>query len=68
MGPHIPLGVLTDLIGYTLDIIPAEKQILLGEVNVQRRAELLLGHLAAAAEEFAVGPAGERFPPVFSAN
>jgi Lon protease-like protein len=69
LGSDVSLGVLTDVIGYVLDIGIAAKQTLLAEVNVHRRAELLLAHLNAAAEEHALGPAGTSgFPPTFSPN
>jgi uncharacterized protein len=63
----ISLGVLTDLIGYMLDLDLPEKQSLLAETNVNRRAEILLAHLAAA-EEAAVPAGAFSFPPQFSAN
>jgi uncharacterized protein len=69
LGSDVSLGVLTDVIGYVLDIGIPEKQALLAEVHVHRRAELLLTHLTAAAEEHALGPAGASdFPPTFSPN
>jgi len=69
LGSDVSLAVLTDVISYMLDIGLPEKQALLAEANVQRRAELLLAHLSALAAEAAVGPAGaEPFPPLFSAN
>ena len=42
LGNDVPLGVLTDVISYMLDIDPTRKQSLLSEVDVYRRAELLL--------------------------
>jgi ATP-dependent Lon protease len=69
LGSDVSLGVLTDVIGYVLDIPVAEKQNLLAEVNAHRRAELLLTHLTAAAEEHSLGPSGTSgFPPTFSPN
>jgi uncharacterized protein len=65
----IPLGMLSDLIGYMLDIGLADKQALLDEPNVDRRAELLLAHLSVAAADLEpVGSAALYFPPHFSAN
>lgn len=69
LGVEVPLGVLTDVISFMLDIQVAEKQALLTELNVCRRAELLLGHLVSAAN----GPTGGKcsvaaFPPDFSVN
>ena len=69
LGNDMPLGVLTDVMGYILDIGTAHKLSLLGEVNVLRRAELLLQHLSetltAAA---AIQDAALCFPPEFSMN
>ncbi len=63
LGSEIPLGVLTDIVAYTLDLTLEIKQQLLGEANVDARAELLIKHLAATTS------ADERpFPPEFSAN
>ena len=69
LGNDVPLGVLTDVISYMLDIGVAEKEALLAECDVHRRAERILAHLSAAAadEEFrrrgAIG-----FPLQFSVN
>jgi len=63
----LPLGTLTDLVSYVLDLEPAEKHRLLWETNVYRRAKLLIEHLAtpnrACGECAAAG-----FPPQFSSN
>jgi Lon protease-like protein len=68
LGSSLPLGILTDVIGYMLDIDIAAKQALLAECNVHRRAELLLGHLyVAAGQETGKGGLGA-FPPQFSVN
>ncbi len=65
----VPLGLLTDLVGYMLDIPLADKQELLAESNVHRRAEMLLEHLAQAAADTSPGTAGTlEFPPAFSEN
>ncbi|HBO45961.1 MAG TPA: hypothetical protein DD670_18970 [Planctomycetaceae bacterium] len=61
----VSLGVLTDILSYALEIDSAEKEVLLSEANVHRRAELLLGHLAASPDE---GHAVAGFPPDFSTN
>ena len=42
LGDDVPLGVLTDVLSYLLDIDFARKQSLLAEVDVFRRAKLLL--------------------------
>jgi uncharacterized protein len=65
LGSGVPLGVLTDVVSYMLDINLSRKQSLLSEVDVCRRAELLLAHLAEAAAEAAGAIC---FPPEFSAN
>lgn len=70
LAGDMPLGVLTDLVGYMLDIPVSDKLGLLNEANVHRRAELLLGHLATSGQSPAKASkcfiAG--FPPQFSAN
>ncbi len=69
LGNDMPLGMLTDVMGYILDIGTAHKLSLLGEVNVLRRAELLLQHLSeTAAEAAAIQDAALCFPPEFSMN
>ena len=68
LGNDVPLGVLTDVISYMLDIDLARKQLLLTELDVYRRAELLLAHLSDAAGELAATQAAVRFPPEFSTN
>jgi uncharacterized protein len=65
----VPLGLLTDLVSYMLDIPLVDKQTLLGESNVHRRAEMLLEHLARAAADVNPGAGGPlEFPPAFSDN
>jgi uncharacterized protein len=69
LGSDVPLGVLTDVISYMLDINLACKQSLLSEVDVFRRTELLLSQLSEAAAELAVNQASAvGFPPEFSVN
>ncbi len=69
LGSDVPLGVLTDVIGYMLDIDVADKEALLAECNVHRRTEMLLEHLARAAADREPGKAGlAKFPPEFSPN
>lgn len=69
LASDVPLGVLTDVISYMLDLGIPEKEALLGEYDVHRRAALLLGHLTAAASDQAAGPLGLAvFPPDFSDN
>lgn len=67
LGSNLPLGVLTDIVGYSMDLNPAEKEALLAEPNVDRRAAALLAHLQETARVPATSnPAG--FPPQFSRN
>ena len=64
----VPLGVLTDIISYMIDLDVSSKQLLLGEVDVRRRAELLLQHLSEAAADLAARVTSACFPPEFSTN
>ena len=65
----LSLGTLTDILGYLLDIDLKQKELLLAEPNVCRRAELLLEHLSRAAADGSPGSAGTIvFPPAFSVN
>ena len=68
LGTDISLGALTDIISYVLDIGLAAKERLLAEINVRRRAEMLLEHLSAAAAEKPRAPGPLSFLPDFSAN
>jgi len=66
---QISLGMLTDIVSYTLDLDLAVKRKLLGELQVVRRAELLLGELALLTTSKSSRPAGlADFPPKFSSN
>ncbi len=67
LGAEVPLAVLTDVIGYMLDIDLDAKQRLLEELDVCRRAELLIEHLSATVACPAPAETIE-FPPSFSAN
>jgi Lon protease-like protein len=64
LGKHIPLGMLTDIVAYTLELGFDKKIQLLAETNVDRRVEILFDYLSNAAN------AGEasNFPPPFSDN
>jgi hypothetical protein len=65
----MPLGMLTDVIGYILDIDVGRKVSLLSEVDVLRRAKLLLRHLSEATAELTSVPEPALcFPPEFSTN
>ena len=69
LGGDVPLGLLTDVVGYMLDIDIQCKQSLLAEVNVYRRVQLLLCHLSETVAELAANDAASLcFPPQFSAN
>ncbi len=69
LASGVPLGVLTDILSYTMDIDVHRKQALLAELNVHRRAEMLLEHLDAASVESALCEADALiFPPHFSDN
>ncbi len=69
LATDIPLGVLTDVISFMLEIEIGHKETLLAEVNVHRRAQMLLEHLEAIAKGRTgrLGSAGV-FPPRFSVN
>jgi len=64
LGKHVPLGMLTDIIAYTLDLGIEHKEQLLAETNVDRRVALLFEYLSAAAQ----GLERATFPPPFSEN
>lgn len=64
LGAHVPLGMLTDLVSYTLELGVDRKEQLLAETNVDRRVEILFEYLTAAA----TGEAQSTFPPPFSDN
>lgn len=63
---RISLGMLTDLIGYVLNIDLAAKQLLLNEPDVCRRTELLLDYLSDI--EMTASSLSAVFPPMFSNN
>jgi Lon protease-like protein len=64
----VSLGVLTDVLGYTLHIEMNAKQSLLEEIDVYKRAEILLSHLAFLAGKDAEEKEECNFPPPFSEN
>lgn len=77
VSSDVPLGVLTDIMAFSLDLGLRDKRELLEELNAERRAIRLLQHLsqATSAGEPPAGeppagepPAGRTFPPPFSAN
>jgi ATP-dependent Lon protease len=66
LGGGVSLGVLTDMLSYTLDMDLPRKAQLLAECNVDRRASLLLEYLSG--NERAQILREPTFPPDFSAN
>jgi uncharacterized protein len=66
LGSNVPLGVLTDIVSYTLDLGTSLKEQLLRECNVDRRAALLVDYLQKGGKVRTLGRAG--FPPEFSIN
>jgi len=66
LGEEMALGVLTDILTHSLAIPLELKARMLGELNVDRRATMLLSHLRQAT---GTAPRGDnRFPPSFSPN
>jgi Lon protease-like protein len=71
LASDVPLGVLTDLVSFALPLKPKLKRELLGEVDVDRRARLLLDAMGAPAVKKApvvASRAWREFPPRFSSN
>ncbi len=69
LASGLSLGVLTDIVAYTLDVGLELKQQLLGELDVDRRATMLLQRLGAATCDLMARRARSvSFPPEFSAN
>ena len=64
LGSQITLGMLTDIVAYTIDLDFDTKLRLLSECDVFERVRLLLGAITSRAA------AGQRrnFPPDFSPN
>ncbi len=63
---EVPLGILTDIMAYTLDLDVAVKMQLLAEPNVDARARMLVDLLAQARSDRSKFPGG--WPPKFSVN
>lgn len=69
LSSEIPLGMLTDLVAYALDIGLELKQRLLSEIDVDARARVLLERLdKVASEPLGSAGRGNPFPPEFSVN
>ncbi|NDC63288.1 MAG: peptidase S16 [Planctomycetia bacterium] len=64
LGSQITLGMLADIVAYTIDLDLEWKMRLLAECDVFRRTQLLLEALAGRP----AGVSGRPFPPPFSAN
>jgi ATP-dependent Lon protease len=73
MSSQMRLGAVTDIIGFTMQFEGSRKLELLGEANVDRRANMLIDVLDQRAAEAAEPPAlalpeNSPFPPPFSVN
>lgn len=71
LASDVPLGVLTDLVSFALPLKPKLKRELLSEVDVDRRARLLLDAMGAPvvkAEPVVAARSLRDYPPRFSAN
>lgn len=66
LSSHVPLGVLTDVVAYTVGLELRVKQQLLEQLNVDRRAALLLERLRSL-QASSSSPRAP-FPPEFSQN
>ncbi|MFM8734513.1 MAG: LON peptidase substrate-binding domain-containing protein [Pirellulales bacterium] len=64
LGSQITLGMLTDIVAYTIDLDLETKHRLLAECDVFERAGILLGAIASRA----AGGSSRPFPPTFSVN
>jgi hypothetical protein len=76
---QLPLGILTDIVGYAVSLPSDVKLRLLGETNIIARYEILMSYLGNADEEdpsFPLSnpgnptppPRAQEFPPKFSDN
>ena len=72
LSAEVPLGVLTDLVAFAMPLKRKLKRQLLAEVNVDRRARLLLEAMGASVprkkKAKIVAPRGLEYPPRFSSN
>ncbi len=66
LSSQVPLGVLTDLVAFTMNFDLEVKLQLLQQLNVDRRALTLLERLNNLKQE--LGPRKRQFPPEFSLN
>jgi Lon protease-like protein len=67
LGSDLPLGALSDIISYVVDLTLADKETLLAEPNAHRRAERLLAHLSGKVPQESAALSAD-FLPGFSAN
>lgn len=67
-APSVSLSVVCDVVASVLSLTPARTQEVLAEENVDRRCELVLGHLRALRRKMQGQPRTRTFPPDFSAN
>ena len=65
LGNQITLGMLTDIVSYTVELPLSVKMALLAEQDVFQRTEMLLQALGPQAS---AAPAQRTFPPAFSMN
>ncbi len=65
LANDVPLGMLTDILAFTLKLDLETKEQLLRETNVDRRAGRLLEAMQSQSES---GQANAKFPPDFSEN
>ena len=68
MNHRLPLGMLTDIISFTMKFDVAVKQRLLSEANVDARAQLLLDELHELDKSRETDDDNRQFPPEFSVN
>ena len=68
MNHRLPLGVLTDIISFTMKFDVDLKQQLLSERNVDQRAKMLVEELHRLETSDAIDDDDRPFPPEFSAN
>ncbi|MEO8498286.1 MAG: LON peptidase substrate-binding domain-containing protein [Planctomycetota bacterium] len=68
MNNRLPLGVLTDIIGFTMKFEVDLKQRLLSETNVDQRAKMLVDELHRLEQSDAIADDDRPFPPAFSVN
>lgn len=66
----VELGMLADVVAFTVSLSPLIKQQLLAELRVDHRAALLIKHLTLLLNDVDEGilPNGTEFPPKFSDN